>query len=158
MVTCIHHSDRESAINIFGKNYCAWCRDGIMAARRLVDPNIVPNECFVTYEKGKWKPFEGTGCAHWVAHERRVRIGREGEVCLAGYSLRVSQLSVGCGKRLDLAHVRVNDIFITKIRTGPHAGLVASIKPSITIRHDSTGRHGRALAVTEFLHFRAPPT
>jgi hypothetical protein len=122
MNRCVHHSSRMASRVIFDEKYCSECGDGIAKARGLVDKHIEPNECFVSYAgHGNWYPIEGTGCAHWVAHQLDIRQGRPGEKCLAGYIYRVRALLSG-RKRVPDALLQFKDIYVAPDMS--HAGLV----------------------------------
>jgi hypothetical protein len=141
---CTHHPGRPSAGVRFGKHYCQQCLDGMDGAVAEVDKHVQPKECFVVYEGGdSWAPITGTGCAHWVAHERTI--GR-GATCLDNKTLKVPDLIKNTSpvKRADVA---VNDIWANDNRD--HCGLVAAVVATggtppntITIRHDSSAQGG----------------
>jgi hypothetical protein len=143
---CIHHPRRASVITINLQPYCAQCRDGIAAARLRDDRHLEPKDCFVFYASAnKWQPIIGTGCAHWVAHQRGIRRKGQGEQCLEGYTCRVRTLIEGL-QRVAVQNVQVNDIYVTP--TMDYAGLVVRVAPNalpgkppvITIRHDSSSQ------------------
>ena len=63
MPHCTHHPGRISVAALYGQNYCAPCRDGIVAARLRVDRHVQPRDCFVWYQAANdWEPITGTGC------------------------------------------------------------------------------------------------
>jgi hypothetical protein len=59
----------------------------------LVDGHVQPRNCFITFRNRRegWAPITGTGCAHWVAHQRGGPTGGT-NVCQAGYKFRVSDV------------------------------------------------------------------
>jgi len=149
MDQCIHHPAHAATASIFGKEYCAECEDGISKACDLVDEHVSPRDCFIAYEgNGCWQPIEGTGCAHWVAHQLNIHGGTPSEQCLAGYTCRVNALLGGRQRVVDMALVRARDIYVTP--NMDHVGLVSRVTkplqtgsaPSIFIRH-ATSIHGQ---------------
>ena len=156
MPRCILHPGRVSVASEFGNDYCAQCRDGIVAARADVDRHVEPKDCFVWYASNdNWQPITGTGCAHWVSHQLGIR--RSGPKCAAGYPYRVRDVISGRTEITDLANVRVDDIYVTPAKD--HMGLVCrlvsaprpGVPPTIVIRHDSS-RQGR-VAENEFANY-----
>ncbi len=159
MSKCVEHPGRDGVVSYGGEYYCARCRDGIIRARTRVGHDIDPRECFVVFRGGDtWEKIMGTGCAHWVAHERQIRNGGKDGECLLGYTLRVEDLIAGLSTR-SLNHARSNisvrDIYVTA--NGKHCGLVVEIderrepggKRKITIRHDSSSSSGSGPGVVE---------
>jgi hypothetical protein len=126
MSKCVEHRGRDGVMSYGGNYYCAKCRDGIIRARTRVGGDIEPPDCFVMFRGGDtWEKIDGTGCAHWVAHERQIRRGGRDTECLLGYTLRVEDLIAGLSTR-SLDHARrkisVGDIYVTA--NGQHCGLV----------------------------------
>jgi hypothetical protein len=155
MATCALHPGREAVLTLYGRPYCAVCKKGIAAAQAKVDKHVEPKECFIWYAKDDdWQPISGTGCAHWVAHQRQIRAGNSMDQCLAGYTYRVKTLIVGHHKVASLALVKINDIYVTPGED--HMGLVVKVtpgttpgsQPTITIRHDSS--HQGRVAENDF--------
>jgi hypothetical protein len=155
----LHHPGRPSVTTINMQNYCVDCQRGIFAARARVDRHVQPRDCFVWYRSANnWTPIEGTGCAHWVAHQLGIRRGSPNERRLEGYTYRVRTLVQGL-QTVPTAGVQLNDIYVTS--GVDHTGLVISVTvppqpqrpqpgqpppppqpPVITIRHDSSGQGG----------------
>lgn len=134
--------------------YCAKCETGILSAVGNVRGDVTPKQCFIRYRQNDdWEPIIGTGCAHWVAHEKDIRSGGKGDKCLFGYTYRVHVLADICHE-VALEDVRSGDIWIND--NEDHAGLVIRVMPNlypdeipeITICHDSSGQHG--LAINDF--------
>ena len=158
MPRCVNHPGRESAAVIHGRAYCAQCQAGIVAARGRVDRHVEPKDCFVWYRANNdWQPITGTGCAHWVAHQRNIQSGGSGERCLAGFTYRVRTLVFGRQQVANLLQVAVNDIYATPsldhtglviLVTPPSAQAAPGTPPTIVIRHDSSAQ-GR-VAENEF--------
>lgn len=142
MGKCAIHPGRKSAKKVGGSDYCENCKKQMEAAAKKVDKHVEPKECFVWYKNSKegWQPITGTGCAHWVAHEKGIKRGRNR--CLAGYSGRVKELVKGMSEVKDLAKVKKGHVWASDRLT--HCGLVESVKPAksgkpeIRIKHDST--------------------
>jgi hypothetical protein len=150
MPKCEIHPGRDGVLTINSHNYCSVCRDGIQAARVRVDRHVEPKDCFVWFEGGArgWQPIPGTGCAHWLAHQRNFRSARASNACLEGFPIRVASVIEGKTQVNALANVRVDDIYVTPSRD--HTGLVFKIEPGarptdpprIFIRHDSSAQGG----------------
>jgi hypothetical protein len=146
---CCIHPGREGAKVLFGKWYCLPCVKGQEAAVQTVrqqNSHVEPKECFLTYDGHRWIPFQGTGCAHWVAHQLNISKGAQWNQCLKGCTIRVPDLVHGKQKLANLKDVRVNDIW-TNPELG-HTGLVSKIetdasgKMTISITHDSSAQGG----------------
>lgn len=159
LANCVHHPGRPSTGTVFGKSYCQKCNDGIAVAVSRVDKHVEPKACFVIYKgSDTWDPISGTGCAHWVAHQRGIS---RGEKCLDGKTLRVPDLTNGLTK-IPRANVVINDIWANDAED--HCGLVIKVQPKagsppniITIRHDSSDQGG--VKENDFdSHFKAKGT
>lgn len=144
---CTLHPGRDAAAKVFDKPYCQKCLESIAIARSSIDKHVEPKECFITFlGNGAWKAIDGTGCAHWVAHQRDIHTGSGNDKCLRGFTYRVKVLVQGKVQVTDLKKVQTNDIWVSD--TSDHTGLVLRVapgakptdKPSITIRHDSSGQ------------------
>jgi len=118
--------------------------------RRDVDPK----DCFIRYrDNDDWEPIPGSGCAHWVAHEKDFHSGGASDKCLFGYTHRVPVLIERFSK-VPLRDVQSGDIWTNSDEN--HAGLVIRVMPNlypdempeITICHDSSRQHG--LAINDF--------
>lgn len=139
---CIHHPGRPATTVRNGNAYCATCQSGIESAIAAVDAHVSPRECFITYRGGDtWAPIAGTGCAHWVAHQKGIR----GSGCMAGYALRVPEVIAGTST-VARGDVRVGDIWANSGRD--HCGIVVAVTPlpgggnRISIQHDSSRQGG----------------
>lgn len=147
MANCSIHPSAKSVATINGTDVCEKCQTDIKAAVKKVDKHVEPKDCFVWYEGGKtgWQPIPGTGCAHWVAHQRAIKRGSKGEQCMLGYPFRVKTM-IGGTSEVKLEDVKVNDIYVTP--KADHTGLVIKVtpdaknpkQPKITIRHDSSAQ------------------
>lgn len=149
MANCVIHSSAKSVYNFAGKDYCEKCKKDMEAARKRVDKHVVPKDCFIGYKNSKegWVPIDGTGCAHWVAHEQGIRKGSA--KCLAGYTLRVPD-AVSGKSAVAVDKVQVGDLYTTPSKD--HMGIVIAVAkpkkdgdpPDITIEHDSSAQGGLA--------------
>jgi hypothetical protein len=98
-----------------------------------------------------WQPIPGTGCAHYVAHQKNIRNGTPGQKCVAGYTFRVQPCLTGLTQVAGgLGAVQVGDIWVSPSRdhTGivtsvvpPAAGTAPNTPPAISITHASSGQH-----------------
>ena len=146
MGTCRIHPGLQAAATINGVDVCAQCQGQIEAAVKKVDKHVEPKGCLVWYEGGKtgWQPIPGTGCAHWVAHQRGIKRGSAGEQCMLGYPFRVSTTIGGTSLVKKIEDVKAGDFYVAD--DGSHMGIVCKVtpnakepgKPAILIRHDSS--------------------
>lgn len=109
--------------------------------------HVEPKDCFVWYLGGdKWAPIMGTGCAHWVAHQKGIKHGLPIYRCLKGFTLKVADIAKGKREIKTIEQVRVGDIYINHGKT--HCGIVCKVhkipgRPiKIETQHDSS-RQGR---------------
>jgi hypothetical protein len=117
-----------------------------------VDKHVVPRECFIRYEGTRrgWQPIPGTGCAHWVAHEKNITIGYK---CDRGFSLRTGKLGkpgvITRKYKYSLQKAKVGDIWAsTKVRS--HVGIVRDVRKDkesgkvieVQVEHDSSKQGG----------------
>lgn len=148
MAQCSIHPGSAAVGKVNGVDVCAKCKTELAAAVKAVDGHVSPKECFVWYEGSKtgWQPIAGTGCAHWVSHQRNYKRGGKGEQCMLGYTFRVKTMLGGLSEVKKLADVKVNDVYTTPSKD--HTGLVIKVvadkakpdEPKITIRHDSSAQ------------------
>lgn len=147
MANCSVHPGSRSVAKINGTECCEKCKKEIEAAVKKVDKHVEPKACFVWYEGNKtgWQPITGTGCAHWLAHERGIKKGSKSEQCMLGYPFRV-KTAIGGKSAVALAAVAINDVYVSPSKD--HAGLVVKVvadpkapaMPKVTIRHDSSAQ------------------
>jgi hypothetical protein len=155
---CKHHPGRTAVFEYDGVHYCEKCKTGYEAAVqkvKLTNGHVEPKECFVVYAGSDiWNPIPGTGCAHWVSHEKNLKITGGSATCLKGFRFRVKDLATYCrshGTQIkNLKDVKVGDIWISG--NEGHTGLVIRVnlppdpkktpdyKSLICIRHDSSGQ------------------
>jgi hypothetical protein len=138
---------------------------GIDAAIARVDSNVLPKECFVTYKGGdRWEPIPGTGCAHWVSHQKGIPGTSGGNGCLAGFAIRVPDVKTG-RQAVTLNDVQVGDIWAGRHPAhGDHTGIVTKVEPQgagkppkVWIKHNSTGPNGRGLPTDPYEWFKNYP-
>jgi hypothetical protein len=115
-------------------------------AEAAVPAHVSPSECFVWNDGPRnfpWRPIPGTGCAHWVAHEKGLS---DTPGCFVGNAIRVSQVTAGL-TAYDLAHAQADDIWTNT--AGSHCGIVRSLNQDATgnvlsahVEHCSSGSGG----------------
>lgn len=129
MAKCFLHPGRDSVITIAKKNYCQKCKDGQQAAAAQValkNKHVEPKACFVIHKGGDtWLPLEGTGCAHWVAHQLDISTGSASNQCIEGHTIRVPDAIQG-KQKVSIDDVRVNDIWASD--SLDHMGLVSKVQ------------------------------
>jgi hypothetical protein len=144
MAQCpIHGAKKADMLNVaLNEFFCAKCAGEIKAAQDAVDRHVDPKACFVNYggSSAGWVKINGTGCAHWVAHQ--LGITRGSYRCLKKYTLRVPDLISGLSE-VALSDLQVNDIWANARLN--HCGLVSNIEDvngtkKITIRHCSSNQ------------------
>jgi hypothetical protein len=129
MPVCVYHPGRAAVMEYNRVQYCARCQSGILSARSHVRSDVVPKDCFIRYRLNDvWEPILGTGCAHWVAHQKEIQWGGPGDKCLLGYTYRVHVLIEGCSK-VPLEEVRSGDIWFNHDKN--HTGLVVRVMPNL---------------------------
>lgn len=142
---CLHHPGRDATTEIGGKKYCAKCEDAQSKAAKRVSMHVEPKDCFVWYLGGdKWAPIMGTGCAHWVAHQKGIKHGLPIHRCLQGFTLKVADIAKGKREIKTMEQVRAGDIYINHGKT--HCGIVCRVQKipgrqlKIEIQHDSSSQ------------------
>jgi len=143
---CTKHPSKAAVTQTFG-GLCEECAKQVKIAQGTVDKHVSPKECFVWYYDGKtgWVRIEGTGCAHWVAHQLNLK-GVYSEVCAEGYKFRVADVIAGA-RKIDPEQegVRYHDIWVSP--DIKHCGLVIAIheeggKKIYRIKHCASGSGG----------------
>jgi hypothetical protein len=99
MVNCSKHGARKATVHTSIGTFCKECAEQIMTAQAHVvryNSHVTPGDCFAMYMSNRegWKFIEGTGCAHWVAHQLHVT-GSSGDSCAKGFKFKVKQLTEG---------------------------------------------------------------
>lgn len=120
-------------------------------ARALVDAHVVPRDCFIELKSTKqgWGPITGTGCAHWVAHQRGGPSGTT-HVCQQGMKYRVTELLASL-KQIspDLEGANVGVVWSAP-RPQSHVGIVRAVTRypptgtvvSVEVENDSSASGG----------------
>ncbi len=151
---CKEHPGRDAVFEYNGIHYCPQCKNGYEAAVRAVSTHVQPKDCFVVYAGHDiWHAIPGTGCAHWVSHQKNIQFGNPSIRCLKGFTFRVSSLAShlrASGSEIkDLKLVKVGDVWVAPGEG--HVGIVMKLKPdldpkhpsvekTIIIQHDSSGQ------------------
>lgn len=109
----------------------------ILQAIMNVHRHVYPKKCFITTDNGKeWRPINGTGCAHFVAHQLGIKRGfKGGTACIEGYAISVRLILQEMCLVQSLFHVGINDVWFNdatfKPQTGKdHCGIVTSVRLS----------------------------
>jgi len=119
-------------------------------ARALVDAHVVPRNCFIELESARagYRPITGTGCAHWVAHQRGGPQGQS-HVCMDGFKFRVTELLASLYQAsADLQGARVG--YVWSASGSSHVGIVRAVHleeggtriVSVDVENDSSERGG----------------
>jgi len=99
-------------------------------AVKKVDKHVSPKECFVWYTDNKrgYEPIPGTGCAHWVAHEKGWNSGRESSNgCKKNYLIRVKDIVSKSGSQVAAKDVAVGNVWVNDKQD--HCGIVSKVDP-----------------------------
>jgi hypothetical protein len=127
------------------------CHATAKEAANDVDQHVVPSDCFVwevgrdqcPIGCGRWKAIQGTGCAHWVAHQMNIE---NGPTCNAGKSIRVKNVVEGRTSNT-LEEAEVDDIWTNNELK--HTGIVREVKANddgkvtdALVEHDSSRQGG----------------
>ena len=119
-------------------------------ARALVDAHVVPRGCFIELESTRagYRPISGTGCAHWVAHQRGGPSGTA-NVCMLGFKYRVTELLATLSQTsADLQGARVGSVWSAS--GSSHVGIVRAVHledggtriVSVDVENDSSASGG----------------
>ena len=75
-----------------------------------------------------YAPCPGTGCAHWVAHEKGWSNGREGSNgCKKNYLIRVKDIVSKSGSQVAVGDVKVGNVWVSDDQN--HCGIVSQVTP-----------------------------
>ena len=99
-------------------------------AVKKVDKHVSPKECFIWFMDNKrgYEPIPGTGCAHWVAHEKGWDNGKESSNgCKLNFLIRVKDIAKKSGGKVEVAKVAVGNVWVDSKET--HCGIVAKVEP-----------------------------
>ncbi len=105
-----------------------------------VPHHVQPKSCFI-WRDGKsstpWRPIPGTGCAHWIAHQKGIY---SSPGCFNRCAIRVSQVVSG-KSRHSINNARVGDIWTNTSLS--HCGIVIGVgSGTVRVRHCSSGSGG----------------
>jgi hypothetical protein len=133
---------QRASTNIGGVTYYSTRPE----AEAVVPTHVSPRACFVWQDGPSdfpWRPIPGTGCAHWVAHEKGLN---DTPGCFSGNAIRVSQVISGLTNH-SLQNAAIGDIWTNSAES--HTGIVqslntssAGITTSVNVEHDSSGQGG----------------
>src|SRR5262249_3345395 len=102
-------------------------------AVKQVDKHVSPKECFVWFMDNKrgYEPIPGTGCAHWVAHEKGWNSGKESSNgCKKNYLIRVKEIVSKSGSEVAVKDVAVGNVWGNgKDGKDGHCGIVSKVTP-----------------------------
>ena len=124
----------------------------------LVPRHVEPKPCFVTHVNNitGWASLEGTGCAHWVAHQKNFKRGRagDGHTCTLGHPTRVKDLVFGRSP-VPAAMVQRGDLWATE----EHCGIVESIvrlplAPAVILIRNCSSKQGGVFVNDWATHFK----
>jgi hypothetical protein len=131
-------------------------------AVKKVDKHVSPKECFVWFMDSKrgYEPIPGTGCAHWIAHEKGWTGGKPGSNgCSKNYLFRVKDIVGKSGNPVDPKDVKVGNVWVNEKQD--HCGIVCKVdapkdpkkdpNPTIEIQHCSSAQ-GK-VAKNDWSHF-----
>ena len=99
-------------------------------AVKKVDKHVSPKECFVWFIDNKrgYEPIPGTGCAHWVAHEKGWNSGKESSNgCKKNYLIRVKDIVSKSGSQVAVTDVVVGNVWVNDKQD--HCGIVSKVDP-----------------------------
>jgi hypothetical protein len=100
-------------------------------AVKKVDKHVSPKECFVWFMDSKrgYEPITGTGCAHWVAHEKGWNNGKESSNgCKLSFLLRVKDVVKKSGREVTASNVVVGNVWVNAKQD--HCGIVSKVTAS----------------------------
>ena len=97
-------------------------------AIKKVDKHVEPKDCFIWFIDNRrgFEPIPGTGCAHWVAHEKGWNSGRESSNgCKKNFLIRVKDIVSKSGSQVALKDVKVGNIWVSADQN--HCGIVTKV-------------------------------
>src|SRR5262249_31562912 len=100
-------------------------------AVKKVDKHVSPKECFVWFMDSKrgYEPIPGTGCAHWVAHQKGWNSGKESSNgCKKNFLIRVKDIVGKSGSQVALKDVKVGNVWVSDDLN--HCGIVCKVTPT----------------------------
>ncbi len=105
---------------------------------------IEPKDCFVWQVGNKWQVIPGTGCAHWVSHQKGYTGTPNDDGCLLGYNIKVKNVLSQLSKRDSIDNAQIGDIWSQN--GASHIGIVTAVNKknglveSLNVMQD--GEHG----------------
>jgi hypothetical protein len=99
-------------------------------AVKKVTKHVSPKECFVWFMDNKrgYEPIPGTGCAHWVAHEKGWNSGKESSNgCKLRFLIRVKDIVSKSGSEVAPKDVVVGNVWVNDKQE--HCGIVRKVTP-----------------------------
>jgi hypothetical protein len=134
-------------------------------AIKKVDKHVEPKNCFIWFMDSKrgYEPIPGTGCAHWIAHEKGWNNGKESSNgCKEKYLIRVKDVVKKSGSEVAVEDVCPGNVWVNDKQD--HCGIVRKVEPSkdpakdpnpkIEIEHCSSGQ-GKVAKNDWATHFKA---
>jgi hypothetical protein len=120
-------------------------------ARALVPAHVEPKQCFIEFRNSRegWGPISGTGCAHWVAHQRGGPTGAP-NMCQADFKYRVADLLATLTQAsADLSGAQVGHVWSAPAGHS-HVGIVRAVNRdpktnavvSVDVENDSSASGG----------------
>ena len=118
-------------------------------ARALVDGHVQPRSCFIVFRNNRegWAPIPGTGCAHWVAHQRGGPSGGA-NACQDGFKYRVTEVLAS----LSFVGHGLAEAAVGRVWSWPghsHMGIVREVQRnasgtivSVSVENDSSAAGG----------------
>jgi hypothetical protein len=97
-------------------------------AVKQVDKHVSPKECFIWFMDSKrgYEPIPGTGCAHWVAHEKGWNSGKESSNgCKKKFLIRVKDIVSKSGSQVAVKDVAVGNVWASDNQE--HCGIVCKV-------------------------------
>lgn len=111
-----------------------------------VPRHVEPKACFITHMNSAvgWDTLAGTGCAHWVAHQKNLKRGHagDGHTCVLGHPTRVKDVVMG-RRPVAEGEVQRGDLWATE----DHCGLVESVmripsRPAVIMIRNCSSKQG----------------
>lgn len=123
-----------------------------------VPRHVEPKPCFVTHVNNivGWDTLSGTGCAHWVAHQKNFKRGHpgDGKTCELGHPTRVRDVVQG---RMPVAPDKVQrgDLWATD----DHCGIVENVlrlpfAPAVVMIRNCSSQQGGVFVNDWASHFK----
>jgi len=104
-----------------------------------VRKHVNPKECFIWPDDDGGDGYKAineidkhsTGCAHWVAHQKRWNSGKaNSNGCNKNFLLRVPDIVKKSGREIKPADVKVGNVWAIQGGGHHHGGIVCKVEPS----------------------------